>query len=219
MTTPVHTSGKKPKIRLLLVDDHVLVSQGLELMLSSAPSIRIVGVARTAEEAVRKVTKSPVDVVLMDVKLDGHQENGIDALRRIKQLAPDTRVIMLSMFTDPATVTDSVRAGADGYMSKVSSKRTLLQAIKEVSCGKSFLDPNVTEGMFGQVGKNASALTQRELQVLQYFALGKSTRDVAWEIHISEETVKSYLKQVFRKLRVHDRTEAVAEAIRRGLIH
>jgi two-component system, NarL family, nitrate/nitrite response regulator NarL len=124
------------------------------------------------------------------------------------------------MFTDPGTVAEAVKAGADGYLSKGSSRDNVLQAIRDVAEGRSVLDPNVTEGIFGRIGgKDPHALSDRELTVLQELSHGKSTRAVAEHIHVSEETVKTYLKQIFRKLEVRDRTEAVAEAFRRGLVH
>ncbi len=146
--------------------------------------------------------------------------NGIEACRQIKQAYPDTRVLVLTMFTDPATVAEAVKAGADGYLSKGASKESVVKAIQDVSEGRAVLDPNVTEGIFGRIsGKDVQALSDRELTVLQELSHGKSTREVAGHIHVSEETVKTYLKQIFRKLGVHDRTEAVAEAFRRGLVH
>jgi DNA-binding NarL/FixJ family response regulator len=124
------------------------------------------------------------------------------------------------MFTDPATVAEAVKAGADGYLSKSSSREVVVQAIRDVAEGRQVLDPNVTEGIFGRIGgRDPRALTDRELTVLQELAHGRSTREVAEHIFVSEETVKTYLKQIFRKLDVHDRTEAVAEAFRRGLVH
>lgn len=205
-------------IETLIADDHQLFAQGLEGILSAVPEISITGRAATADDVVDRVKDTRVDLVLMDIRLSG-ERNGIEATRQIKAFAPSVKVIVLTMFTDPATVAEAVRAGADGYMCKATSPDTLIHAIRQVMGGKSVLDPQVTEGIFGQLGKNARALTQRELQVLQSLAVGSSTREVAGEIHVSEETVKSYLKQVFRKLHVHDRTEAVAEALRRGLIH
>ncbi|MDQ4025084.1 MAG: response regulator transcription factor, partial [Actinomycetota bacterium] len=159
------------------------------------------------------------DVILMDVNL-GKAMNGIEATKLVKEKSPDTRVLILTMFTDPGTVAEAVKAGADGYLSKGASKEVVVQAIKDVAAGKSVLDPNVTEGIFGRIGgRDPQALTDRELTVLQELTHGKSTREVAEHIHVSEETVKTYLKQIFRKLEVHDRTEAVAEAFRRGLVH
>lgn len=205
-------------IEILIVDDHELFAEGLEILLSSVPDVSVIGSVATADDAIQKVKESRVDLVLMDVRLAG-ERNGIEATREIKSFAPSVKVMVLTMFTDPATVAEAVRAGADGYMCKATSPETLTRAIRQVMTGNAFLDPQVTEGIFGQLGRNSRALTQRELQVLQSLAVGSSTRDVAGEIHVSEETVKSYLKQVFRKLHVHDRTEAVAESIRRGFIH
>jgi DNA-binding NarL/FixJ family response regulator len=160
-----------------------------------------------------------VDVVLMDVNL-GPSMNGIEATRQVKEISPETKVLVLTMFTDPSTVAEAVKAGADGYLSKGASRETVVQAIHDLMEGRSVLDPNVTEGIFGRIsGKTPQALSDRELTVLQELSHGRSTREVAEHIHVSEETVKTYLKQIFRKLGVHDRTEAVAEAFRRGLVH
>lgn len=206
-------------LKVLITEDHQLVSQGMEAMLQLSDEVELVGVVNTGEKAVERVGAGGIDVVLMDVNL-GPAMNGIEATRRIKEAYPDTGVLVLTMFTDPGTVAEAVKAGADGYLSKGASKDSVIQAIKDVSQGRAVLDPNVTEGIFGRIsGKNAQALSDRELTVLQELSHGKSTREVADHIHVSEETVKTYLKQIFRKLNVHDRTEAVAEAFRRGLVH
>jgi DNA-binding NarL/FixJ family response regulator len=206
-------------LKVLIAEDHMLVSQGLEAMLSMSQELELVGTVVSGVEAVEKTQADPVDVVLMDVNL-GQSMNGIEATRAIKKAAPETKVLVLSMFTDPATVAEAVKAGADGYLSKGASRETVERAIKDVHVGRSVLDPNVTDGIFGRIGgRDPHALTDRELTVLQQLTHGKSTRAVAGHIHVSEETVKTYLKQIFRKLGVHDRTEAVAEAFRRGLVH
>ncbi len=206
-------------LKTLIAEDHTLVSQGLEVMLSMAEGVDLVGVVATGEAAVERAEREQLDVILMDVNL-GKAMNGIEATRRVKEKSPSTRVLILTMFTDPGTVAEAVKAGADGYLSKGASKEVVVQAIKDVAEGKSVLDPNVTEGIFGRIGgRDPQALTDRELTVLQELTHGKSTREVAEHIHVSEETVKTYLKQIFRKLEVHDRTEAVAEAFRRGLVH
>lgn len=206
-------------LKTLIAEDHTLVSQGLEVMLSMAEGIDLVGVVATGEAAVERAEREQLDVILMDVNL-GKGMNGIQATKQVKEKAPSTRVLILTMFTDPGTVAEAVKAGADGYLSKGASKEVVVQAIKDVVEGKSVLDPNVTEGIFGRIGgRDPQALTDRELTVLQELTHGKSTREVAEHIHVSEETVKTYLKQIFRKLEVHDRTEAVAEAFRRGLVH
>jgi DNA-binding NarL/FixJ family response regulator len=206
-------------LRVLIAEDHKLVSQGLEVMLSMAEDLELVGVVDGGDEAVARAKTENVDIVLMDVNL-GRSMSGIEATRQIKEETPDTKVLVLTMFTDPGTVAEAVKAGADGYLSKGSSREAVLQAIRDVAEGRAVLDPNVTEGIFGRIsGKDPQALSDRELTVLQELSHGKSTREVAEHIHVSEETVKTYLKQIFRKLSVHDRTEAVAEAFRRGLVH
>ncbi|MFN2595100.1 MAG: response regulator [Actinomycetota bacterium] len=206
-------------IKALIAEDHTLVSQGLEVMLSLHDDIELLNTVETGEEAVETAGKTSIDVVLMDVKLGG-QMSGLEATKRIKESSPDTKVLVLTMFTDPGTVAEAVKAGADGYLSKGSSSEAVLQAIRDVAEGRSVLDPNVTEGIFGRIGKrDPRALSDRELEVLQELSHGKSTREVAEHLHVSEETVKTYLKQIFRKLDVRDRTEAVAEAFRRGLVH
>ena len=205
--------------KVLIAEDHTLVSQGLVAMLSMAGGMELMGVVPTGEEAVEKVRRDEIDVVLMDVNLAG-DISGIDATKRIKEAKPDTKVLVLTMFTDPGTVAEAVKAGADGYLSKGASRDTVVTAIQDVSEGRSVLDPQVTEGIFGRIAnKDASALSDRELTVLQELTHGKSTREIAEHIFVSEETVKTYLKQIFRKLEVRDRTEAVAEAFRRGLVH
>jgi DNA-binding NarL/FixJ family response regulator len=206
-------------LRVLIAEDHTLVSQGLEVMLSMADNVELVGVVDTGDKAVTRSQAETVDIVLMDVNL-GKSMSGIEATRRIKEHSPATKVLVLTMFTDPGTVAEAVKAGADGYLSKGASRETVVQAIYDVAEGRAVLDPNVTEGIFGRIsGKDPRALSDRELKVLQCLSDGMSTREVAEHIHVSEETVKTYLKQIFRKLGVHDRTEAVAEAFRRGLIH
>lgn len=206
-------------VRTLIVEDHALVSEGLKLMLSMTEGIHLVGIARTGEEAIECVQSETVDVVLMDVNL-GAELDGIETTRRIKQVAPHTQILILTMYTDPTTVTQAVKAGANGYLSKGASREAVERAIQDVLAGRSVLDPNVTKGVFGRLGdKDPSALNERELEILQILSHGRSTKEVAEEAFLAEETVKTYLKQIFRKLGVRDRTEAVAEAFRRGLVH
>jgi two-component system NarL family response regulator len=138
----------------------------------------------------------------------GPTMNGIEAMRRIKEVAPRTRVLVLTMFTDPGTVAEAVKAGADGYMSKGSSREAVVQALRDVNEGRSMLDPNVTEGIFGRIsGKDPYALSDRERRVLEELSHGKSTREIGESLDLSEGTVRTYLKQILRKLGVHDRTQ------------
>ena len=206
-------------LRALIVDDHTLVSQGLELMLSTLDGIEPVAVVRTGEEALEFAAREKVDIVLMDVNL-GPDLSGIDATQLLKERSPDVKVLMLTMYTDPATVTRAVKAGADGYLSKGSSREAVERAIHDVMEGRSVLDPSVTKGVFGKLGSDdPHALTDRELDILQELSNQKSTSEIGATLHLSEDTVRGHLKAIFRKLEVRDRTEAVSEAFRRGLVH
>ncbi|MQA99874.1 MAG: response regulator [Actinobacteria bacterium] len=204
--------------RILVVEDHKLVSRGLEMMLSMVEGFESAGVVHSGEDAVEAVKHGVVDVVLMDVSL-GEGIDGVEATRRIKEASPDTKILMLTMFTDPGTVTDAVKAGADGYLSKGASEAALTDAIRQILEGRAVLDPRVTQGVFGRLtDKDPTALTDRELDVLRQISQGQSTKEVAAHLYLSEETIKTHLKNIFRKLGVHDRAEAVAEAFRRGVV-
>lgn len=206
-------------VKILIAEDHTLVAEGLEVMLSMVDELELLGVVSTADSAVERAVAEDIDVVLMDVSL-GEGTDGIAATRRIKALAPDTKVLILTMFTDPGTVAEAVKAGADGYLSKTSSRDAVLEAIRDVAAGRSVLDPAVTQGVFGTLtGEGRGVLSERELSVLQELTHGRSTREIADALHLSEETIKTHLKRIFRKLGVRDRAEAVAEAFRRGLVH
>lgn len=206
-------------LRILIAEDHTLVSQGLEAMLELSDEVDLVGAVTSGEAVLTALDDNDIDIVLMDVNL-GAGISGIEATRQLKEKAPDVKVLILTMFTDPGTVTEAVKAGADGYLSKGASREAVITAIKDVADGRQVLDPNVTEGIFGRLtGRNEAILTNRELTVLQELSNGRSTREVAQQMFVSEETVKTHLKQIFKKLNVRDRTEAVAEAFRRGLVH
>lgn len=206
-------------IRVLITEDHEMVSQGLTAMLSNVDEIDVRATVDSGELALTRATAQEIDVVLMDINLGGGM-SGIEATKAIKDAMPRTKVLILSMFTDPTTVAEAIKAGADGYVSKSASGEALTQAIRDVAEGRSVLDPKVTEGIFERIGgRPAAALSDRELSVLKELTHGRTTREVAESLFISEETVKTHLKQIFRKLGVRDRTEAVAEAFRRGLVH
>ncbi|MFN2490573.1 MAG: response regulator [Actinomycetota bacterium] len=206
-------------LRVLIVDDHALVTQGLETMLSMEDDVEIAGVTTSAAGALDALGSEHVDIVLMDVNL-GRSLSGLEATRRIKKSFPDKKVLVLTMYTDTETVSEAIRAGADGYLTKGSSRAALLQGIRDVAAHRSVLDPSVTAGIFGRIGeRDPKALNERELMVLQEISFGKSTREIAQEVGLAEETVKTYLKNIFRKLGVRDRTEAATEGLRRDLIH
>jgi DNA-binding NarL/FixJ family response regulator len=206
-------------LRILIVEDHALVSEGLEVMLSMRDDFEVTGAVTSAAEAIETVTNDPVDVVLMDVNL-GRSISGLEATRQIKRVAPETKVLVLTMYSDTETVSEAIRSGADGYLTKGASRDAVIRGILDVAESRSVLDPNVTGGVFGRLSeRDPHALSDRELSVLQQISYGKSTREIAQDVGLAEETVKTHLKQIFKKLGVHDRAEAVAEAFRRGLVH
>jgi NarL family two-component system response regulator LiaR len=187
-------------LRVLIADDHTLVSEGLEVMLSVADDVELAGTVSTDEAVIDAARQGDLDVILMDVSLS-QPMSGIEATKQIKEIAPSTRVLILSMFTDPGTVSEGIKAGADGYLSKSASREAVIQAIHDVAEGRSVLDPSVTDGIFGRIGgKDPDALTDRELKCLQFLADGLSTREIAEEMHLAEETVETYLKSIYRKL-------------------
>jgi DNA-binding NarL/FixJ family response regulator len=186
--------------RVLIADDHTLVSEGLDVMLFMADDVELAGTVSSDEAAIDAARQGGLDVILMDVNLT-QPMSGIEATKQIKKIAPSTRVLILSMFTDPGTVSEGIKAGADGCLSKSATRQSVIQAIHDVAEGRSVLDPSATEGIFGRIGGNdPDALTDRELNCLQFLADGLSTREIAAEMHLAEETVKTYLKSIYRKL-------------------
>lgn len=206
-------------LRVLVAEDHKLVSEGLEMMLSMIDDIDLVDVVDSGQHAIERVRSQEIDVVLMDVNF-GQDISGIQATVSIKETNPEMKVLVLSMFTDPGTIAEAIKAGADGYLSKSASHEKVVGAIRDVAAGRAFLDPNVTEGIFGRIGsKDPNALRDRELEVLQKLSDGRSTKEIAEDLYVSKETVKTHLKHIYTKLGVRDRAKAVAEAFRRGLVH
>jgi two-component system, NarL family, response regulator len=187
-------------LHVLIAEDHIHVSEGLEVMLSMAEDVELAGTVSDGPAAIEAARGGDVDVILMDINLS-QSMSGIEATRQVKKIDPSTRVLIMSMFTDPETVSEAIKAGADGYLSKSASRESVIQAIHDVAEGRSVLDPSVTDGIFGRIGgNNPDQLTDRELSCLQFLADGLSTKEIAAEMHLTEETVKTYLKSIYRKL-------------------
>lgn len=203
-------------VRVLIVDPHKLVAAALGDMVGRNDGIEVVGIVGTGDRAVEIVGREDIDIVVTEVTL-GSAMNGIEATRRIKACMPRVRVLILTMFTDLIAVTEAVRAGADGYLTKHASSDRVVKAIQDVMEGQSVLDPSVTGGILRRV--RGQDVTECELLILQKLAEGRTTREIAGEMSVAEATIKFYLKQTFRKLGVRNRTEAVSEAFRRDLIH
>ncbi len=216
-------AGSQPagSVRILIAEDHVVLAQALGTMLGFEDAFDVVGTVSSGEEAVKACIAKKPDVVLMDYKLVGL--NGVEATREILQHVPTARVLILSMFDSQEIVAAAVAAGAAGFLPKNVDSGELKRAIHAVAQGKGFLHPDVTMPFLERIGALARAdskerLTDRELGVLQELAQGKTTREIAAALVVSEETVKTHLAHIYQKLGVNDRVQAVALALRRGLV-
>jgi two-component system, NarL family, response regulator DevR len=214
---------KTRTIRLLLVDDHEVVRVGLRTLLSEHQEIKIVGEAETMAQSIRQASRLKPDVVLMDVRLpDG---SGVAACREILASSPETRVLFLSSYADDDSVLAAVVAGAQGYLLKEINSSALMGAIEAVSEGQSILDPTVTQRALAWIkkcGKSPQAmsgpepLSPQEERVLALVAEGKTNKEIANNLRLSDKTVKNYLANVFQKLHLTRRTQAAAFFIKRG---
>jgi DNA-binding NarL/FixJ family response regulator len=187
-------------LRVLIAEDHTLVSKGLEVMLSTADDVELVGAVSNSEAAVDAARQGNLDVILMDVNLS-QSLSGIEATRQVKKIDPSTHVLIMSLLTDPETVSEAIKAGADGYLSKSASRESVIQAIRDVAEGRSVLDPTVTEGIFGRIG-GPDALTDREEKILQSLADGLSIKEIANKLNLPQETIKSNVRSIYGKLGV-----------------
>ena len=209
--------------RVLLVDDHELVRQGIAAMLHGAEDVQVVGEARTGREALEVARKELPDVVLMDVKMP--DMDGLEATRRLKEERPRTAVVMLTMHDNPTYLRDAVRAGAAGYLLKDVSKDELLDAIRQVATGGAFIESQMLKGMLSEMKPSDTGpspatknLTKREREILALVAEGMSNREIAERLVLSPETVKSHVAAILEKLNVSDRTQAAIYAVRNGLV-
>jgi two-component system, NarL family, response regulator DevR len=212
----------KPKtIRVLLVDDHEVVRVGLRTVLGQNHSLAVAGEADTMANAVRQAQKLKPDVILMDIRLpDG---SGVDACREILAARPDTRVIFLTSYADDDSVLAAVLAGAHGYVLKEIDSAALIRAIHTVAEGQSILDPSVTERALrwmrglsnGLRTPGTEQISAQEERVLSLVAEGKTNKEIATALDLSDKTVKNYLANVFQKLRVTRRAQAAAFFVKR----
>jgi DNA-binding NarL/FixJ family response regulator len=205
-------------IRILIVDDHPVVRDGLRGMLSGQPDFTVVGEASNGLEAVEMVKTHQPDVALMDLRMP--QLDGVSAIQQIKALpASRTYVLVLTTYESDADILRAIEAGATGYLLKDAPREELYQAVRFAAQGKSYLSPSVATRLTGSLRRPAAAaLSPRENDVLQLVAQGASNKEIARQLHLSEATVKSHLLHIFAKLEVNDRTQAVTVAIQRGIV-
>lgn len=201
-------------IRVLIVDDHPLIRAGLAALLGTQPDMQLVGEATSAEQGLELFRALSPDVVLMDLRLPGM--DGIEAIRRLRAERTDARVIALTVYGGDADIQQALEAGALGYLLKDMLEDELLKAVRAVHAGRRAIPPSVAQTLAEYAG--APALTEREREILTLVATGLRNRDIAAAVGRTEETVKVHVKRVLAKLGAADRTEAVAVALRRGLI-
>ncbi|MCC0579138.1 response regulator [Streptomyces californicus] len=206
-------------IRVLLVDDHQVVRRGLRTFLEIQEDIEVVGEASDGEEGVARTEELRPDVVLMDIKMPG--TDGIEALRRLRELDNPARVLIVTSFTEQRTVVPALRAGASGYVYKDVDPDALAGAIRSVHAGHVLLQPEVAGALLAQeeagtgTGRG-STLTEREREVLGLIADGRSNREIARALVLSEKTVKTHVSNILMKLDLSDRTQAALWAVRHG---
>lgn len=204
-------------IRVLLVDDHPVVRQGLEMMLSIEPDIQVVGKAEDGPGALQKLRELEPDVILLDIRLPG--TTGIEVLHQILQTSPQARVIILTTYDDDEYLLGALKAGAHGYLLKTATREQLSAAIRAGYRGEHLIGPSLMEKVLRQVGKETEpALSQEEIEVLRLVSVGASNREIADRLCYSNVTVKRRLQEIFAKLGATNRAQAASEALRRGLI-
>jgi NarL family two-component system response regulator LiaR len=206
------------RIRVLLVDDHAVVRQGLRSFLELQPDIEVVGEAAAAKEGVEQAARLAPDVVLMDLLMP--DEDGVDAIRALRGVAPRAKVLVLTSYLDDTHVFAAVQAGAAGYLLKDVQPDALADAIRQVSQGVAVLHPQIAARLMHRTAAppTLADFTQRERDVLKLLAEGLSNKEIASRLFISEKTVKTHVSNVLQKLGVADRTQAALLAVRQRLV-
>jgi DNA-binding NarL/FixJ family response regulator len=214
-------------IRVLICDDHALFRRGLTMVLESEEGIEVVGEAEDGHSAIQKAEELVPDVVLMDVRMP--HVNGIEATRRIAEVDPSAKILMLTVSDEEDDLYDAIKAGATGYLLKEISIEEVAEAIRAVVSGQSLISPSMASKLlaeFTSLAKKADEkqavpsprLTERELGVLKLVAQGMSNREIAGALYISENTVKNHVRNILEKLHLHSRMEAVVYAVREKLL-
>ncbi len=206
-------------LRIILVDDHEVVRLGLRSLLARQPQFEIVGEASTASEAVEKALELKPDIVVMDIRLPG--KSGIEACREITSRQPQTKVIMLTSYAEDELLFDAIAAGASGYVLKQIGSGELVRALETVGRGESLIDPMLTQKVFAKVreatrraeGDAFANLSDQEMRILALIAEGKTNREIATHVFLSEKTVRNYVSSLLSKLNLSTRAQAAAYAV------
>ncbi|MBM4120357.1 MAG: response regulator [Nitrospira sp.] len=215
------------KIKVLIADDHRVVREGLSSILKTKENIEVVGEAQDGQEAVEKTRALEPDVILMDVSMP--RMGGVEATRIVKREFPHIGIIALTMYEEQQYIFDLVRSGATGYLLKDTDSSQIVSAIRAVYRGESLIHPSVASKILAEFSLLAQGkgkkrlgvehdLTEREITVLRLVADGKTNKEIANSLDLSEKTVKNHVRNIFHKLQVYDRTQAAILAIRKGII-
>jgi len=207
------TANHSP-IRILIVDDHPVVCSGLTSMLTAYAELTVMGSAASGEEALAMVKRDPPHVILLDIRMPGM--DGIDVLRALQNMEAPPRVIVLTSFEKDEEIYRAIRSGAQGYLLKDTTESDMIAAITVVDAGKRYIPRHIAARLADRMMR--SDLTARELQTLELLAHGSTNKEIAKELKISDNTVRHHVNSIMDKLQVSDRTEAVATAIRRGVL-
>lgn len=219
-------NGNNLPIRVVVVDDHAVIRQGLRMLLESRPEIEVIGDCENGREALLMVERTRPDVVLMDVVMPGL--NGIEATRQVRKASPSTRVVILSGFVDENQITGSIRAGASGYLVKNSDVAELVLAIQTVNRGNQYYSAALSDGFDipelqlqarrPEQKTGVDTLTPREREVLQLIAEGRTNQQIADELVVSVKTVEAHKAHIMDKLKAKSRTDLIRYALRRGIV-
>jgi two-component system, NarL family, response regulator LiaR len=203
-------------ITIAVVDDHRVVGRSLKAYLESFPEFQVVGIASSGEELLARLDEWKPRIVLQDLLLPGGID-GIETIRRVVERAPSVKMIALTASTDEARMMGALRAGASGYVRKDADPEILLAAVRAVARGKTYIDPSAAAAI-AHATVGADDLTPRETEVLRQIAFGRSNKEIADALAIGDETVKTHVGNVFAKLQVENRSQAIVQALKRGLV-
>ncbi|MCG3111786.1 MAG: response regulator transcription factor [Candidatus Manganitrophus sp. SB1] len=215
------------KIRILIADDHRVVREGLVAILKSRSDMDVVGEAINGFEVIEKTKALKPDVILMDISMP--QMNGVEATRAVRKISPEIGIVVLTMHDDDATIFELVRTGVHGYLLKDADSSEIVKAIQSIYKGESIIHPSIARKILGEFSqlepeqvkkapRQMYNLSGREVDVLRRVAKGKTNKEIASELHLSEKTIKNHVRNIFHKMGVYDRTEAAMKGVQEGII-